>query len=127
MAVRDYGGPQISLDEIGWTHVEATGEEDSGQTKADAEAQEVAYTTYHLQARPDLVSVVGISVRISDFKLFFSNACQVYHTSAIPWNDPSARQLLSAWMWCLHHPEVNPTITVNLKPLHLLLQSKPHM
>jgi hypothetical protein len=115
VAVRDYGSPQISLDEISWTHVEATGEEGSGQTKEDAEAQEAAYTTYHLQARLDLVSVVGISVKTSEFKLFFSNACQVYHTSAIQWNDSSARQLLSAWMWHLHNPEVDPTITVNLK------------
>jgi hypothetical protein len=115
VAVRDYGGPQTPLEKITWTHVEATGEEDFEQPKAEAEAQESANTTYHLQARPDLVSVVGILIGTSDFKLFFSNACQVYRTTAIEWTDAVASQLLCAWMWRLHHPELDPTIAVNLK------------
>jgi hypothetical protein len=96
VAVRDYGGPQTPLEKITWTHVEATGEEDFEQPKAEAEAQESANTTYHLQARPDLVSVVGI-------------------LTAIEWTDAVASQLLCAWMWRLHHPELDPTIAVNLK------------
>jgi hypothetical protein len=96
--------------------LEATGEEDSGQASDDGEAQAGAYTAYHLQARPDLVSVVGIFVCEPHFKLFLSNACQVYHTPAIAWNKPEARQLLYAWMWRLYNPEVDPSITIHMTP-----------
>jgi len=112
VAVRNYETPSRKLY---WSHVEATGEEDSGNSVAYADAQAGSYTTYHLQARPDLVSVVGIFVKASSFKLFLSNACQVYHTRDIKWTSDMAPRILSAWMWRLYNPEVDSTITVNLK------------
>lgn len=96
--------------------MEATGEEDSGKPKGEGEAQAGAYTSYHLQARPDLVSAVGIFVAVSNFQLFFSNASQVYHTPLIEWTHTNARKLLYAWMWRLYNPELDPSITIDMKP-----------
>jgi hypothetical protein len=109
---------QIGSDDLHWSHLEATGEEDSGHSLDAGEAQAGAYTAYHLRARPDLVSVVGIFVYEVEFKLFLSNACRVYHTSAIKWNSPEALQLLYAWMWRLYHPEVDSTIKISMTTPH---------
>ena len=99
-----------------WSHVQATGEEESeGKSIADQEAQEGAYTAYHLQARPDFVSVPGILVGLSSFKLFFSNAHWVYHTPAITWNTDESRKLLYAWMWRLYNPECDESIAVDME------------
>jgi hypothetical protein len=107
---------ETSSGTLHWSHVLVTGEEESeGKIPAEQEAQEGAYTAYHLQARPDFVSVPGILVGISTFKLFFSNAHWVYHTPAIPWNDGEARKLLYAWMWRLYNPECDKSITVDME------------
>jgi hypothetical protein len=99
-----------------WSHVQATGEEESeGKSSAAQEGQEGAYTAYHLQARPDFVSVPGILVGVSSFKLFFSNAHWVYHTAAIPWNAEESRKLLYAWMWRLYKPECDKSITIDME------------
>jgi hypothetical protein len=98
-----------------WSHVHATGEEESSnKTDYERESQAGAYTAYHLQARPDFVSVPGILVGKSSFKLFFSNACRVYHTGALAWNTNESLQLLYAWMWRLYNPECDKTITVDM-------------
>jgi len=107
---------EIGSDTLHWSHVQATGEEKSeGKSSAEQEAQEGAYTNYHLQSRPDLVSVPGILVGISSFKLFFSNAHWVYHTGAIKWNSDEGRKLLYAWMWRLYNPECDKSITVDME------------
>jgi hypothetical protein len=118
IVIRKYPPPKqpIDLNRVSWFHLEATGEEDSGKSKKDSEAQTGAYTTYHLQARPDLVSVVGIFVSVVGFKLFLSNACRVYHTPDINWSTAIGRQLLYAWMWRLYNPELDPSITIDMTP-----------
>jgi hypothetical protein len=97
---------------VHWSHLEATGAEESDEEEGEAQAG--AYTAYHLQARPDLVSVVGICVSASHFKLFLSNACRVCHTPVIEWNTLIGRQLLYAWMWRLYNPELDPSITIDM-------------
>jgi hypothetical protein len=112
VAVRQY--PISGL--LHWSHLDATGEEESlGKSIEEREAQAGTYTAYHMQARPDLVSVPGILVGKSHFKLFFSNACRIYRTCAIKWNDAHAQNLLYGWMWRLYHPECDPSITVDVK------------
>jgi hypothetical protein len=106
----------IGLDRLHWSHLDATGVEQSSKaSETRREAQEGAYTSYHLQARPDLVSVPGILASKSSFKLFFSNARRVYHTGAIDWNSDKGQKLLYAWMWRLYHPERDKSITVDMK------------
>jgi hypothetical protein len=108
--------PGICLDRLNWSHLDATGVvQTSKASEGRREAQEGAYTSYHLQARPDLVSVPGILASESSFKLFFSNARQVYHTRAIDWNSDEGQKLLYAWMWRLYHPERDKSITVDMK------------
>jgi hypothetical protein len=116
VAIRKYraSARRIYSDHIHWSHLEATGEEDSGKARNEGQAQAGAYTDFHLQARPDLVSVVGIFVSVSSFTLFFSNACRVYHTPALGWTHADARKLLYAWMWRLYNPELDPSITVDM-------------
>jgi hypothetical protein len=127
VAVRKYPKMrEIPVDELHWSHLEATGEEDSGASLEAAEAQAGAYTAYHLQARPDRVFVTGIFVRRTDFKLFLSDPCRVYHTSALTWNSLEGRQLLYAWMWRLYHPEVDLSITIDLKTPRPTFTIKPH-
>jgi hypothetical protein len=113
MAIREYSGPEISINsrKVHWSHLEATGAEESDQER---EAQAGAYTAYHLQARPDLVSVVGICVNVSSFKLFFSNACRVYHTPATKWSNANARKLLYTWMWRLYNTALDPSIAIDM-------------
>jgi hypothetical protein len=116
MVIREYSALNGSIDlrKVNWSRLEATGAEEPGKSDQEREAQAGAYTAYHLQARPDLVSVVGICVNVSSFKLFFSNACRVYHTATIKWSDANARKLLYAWMWRLYNPELDPSITIDM-------------
>jgi len=79
----------------------------------EGQAQEGAYTAYHLQARPDLVSVVGICTTGCTFTLLFSNTCQVHHTKPVEWNSEEGRRLLYAWIWRLYNPEVDSSIQLH--------------
>ena len=108
--------PELLTENLYWYHVEATGEEDSSNGTEEGQAQEGAYTAYHLQARPDLVSVVGIYTGERDFTLFFSNAWRVYHTEPVEWSSKEGRQLLYAWIWRLYNPEVDPCINICINP-----------
>jgi hypothetical protein len=95
--------------------LEATGVEDSGNPAAAKDALAAAYTDHHLQARPDLVSVVGILLGEFYFNLLFFNACRVYQTRAVGWSSPEACELLYTWMWRQYHPERDQSITFEMK------------
>ncbi|KIM24503.1 hypothetical protein M408DRAFT_26973 [Serendipita vermifera MAFF 305830] len=114
VAIRTYPGAMISADLLSWSHLEATGQVVNGQAAAEAETQAGTCGACHLQARPDLVSTVGILVGESDFKLFRTGACGILHTPSIKWDTPEARRLLYAWVWRLYHPDTDPSITIKM-------------
>ncbi|KAG8786972.1 hypothetical protein FRC15_010292 [Serendipita sp. 397] len=102
--------------DLNWSHLETTGEIYSKkESKAGTEAQAGAYTAYHLQARPDRVSVSGIWLKKEDktFQLFITSACQVYHTSILSIKDHGAPSLFFAFVWSLYYPDVDPSISIN--------------
>ncbi|KIM27089.1 hypothetical protein M408DRAFT_24840 [Serendipita vermifera MAFF 305830] len=83
----------------------------------DPESKLAAYTAFHLRARPDHVSVVGILISDSYFTLLLTNPCRVYQTKRIKWGDGhDTRRLLFAWIWRLYHPEVDSSVTINRVP-----------
>ncbi|KAG8812918.1 hypothetical protein FRC19_002805 [Serendipita sp. 401] len=98
-----------------WSHLEATGEVYSlKKTLEHSEAQAAGYTSYHLQARPDRRSVSGIWTKDKVFRIFFTDACQVFRTREINIREDSAGQLFFAFVWSLYHPQLDRSITRNL-------------
>jgi hypothetical protein len=75
-----------------WSQVEATGEikfKDKRKRKAKAYLEPASYTGFLLQARPDLVSVLGIFVEPKEFRLLASNACGVHYMEPVRWDAPN--------------------------------------
>lgn len=96
-----------------WSELEVTGEIHSmGTTLEDARLQTAAYACYHLLARPDLVSVVGIYFhrQRSYFRLFFLDAWKNYCTRKLPLIDDATGPLLVAWIRQIYKPERSPYI-----------------
>lgn len=105
-------GQSESDDDLTWSQLEATGKVYSkGSNNKGAVAQGAAYTGYLLQARPDLVSVVGIYVKPSNskFVVYFTNAGGVWHTEPLDW-DSYKDNLLRAWIRRLYNPETRSNI-----------------
>ena len=103
-----------------WSALEATGELLSGNDKENSRVKSAAYTSYLLQARPDMVTVQGIYIDPTGFRLVASNACEAFDTNTLDWKLRSSRLLLCAWIWQLYEPVVDPSITANFergKPL----------
>jgi hypothetical protein len=97
-----------------WSEVEATGEVDSGSDSHNLQARGVLSAGLLLQARPDYVSVQGISVQPEAFRLTVSNVCGVFCTGPLEWTEPTSRRILCAWISCLYKPtNVDPSITLN--------------
>jgi hypothetical protein len=93
---------------LAWSQLEATGEILSkGKTLAESQAQAAAYTLYQLQARPDLISVLGIFVHPEkcEFGLYLTHARWVYHAPIVSYKDPKALPLLVSWVRRLYQPE----------------------
>ncbi|KIM27088.1 hypothetical protein M408DRAFT_24839 [Serendipita vermifera MAFF 305830] len=96
-----------------WTCMEATAEARSEKDK-NPQSKAAAYTAFHLRARPDYISVVGIFTDIDYFQLFLTTPCRVYQTKPIKWNGGHATRILFAWLWRIYHPEVDSSMTVTL-------------
>jgi protein kinase-like protein len=99
-----------------WSHIEATGELWSKKsTIHDSQSQAAAYAAYHLQARPDLVSVAGMWITKSQFSIFFVNACRVYVSNHIKLKDQMAGPLLYAFVWYLYHPQLDKSVFIDTR------------
>lgn len=104
----------VDLEKFHWSHLQATGETlSSGKTEAEGLRQGAAYGGYHLQARPDLISVPGIFVKGDRFEIYNHNACQSYHTGQVEWDSFEARRLLYAWMKRIYRPHHDTTIRID--------------
>ena len=102
--------------EFYWSALEATGELlSSGTSKETSLTKSAAYTSYLLQARPDMVTVQGIYVDSSGFRLVVSSACGASSTTHLKWESRPFRLLLCAWIWRLYEPFVDSSITVNIE------------
>jgi hypothetical protein len=96
-----------------WSQLETTGEIFSkNNTIAEAGVQAASYVYFLLQARPDLISVVGIFYHPekSEFALYFKDAWDLLHTPNLSVQSPEAKKLLVAWMRRLYNPERTPNI-----------------
>jgi hypothetical protein len=98
-----------------WSALQATGEFLSGKDREASRTKSAAYTSYLLQARPDMVTVQGIYVDFSSFRPVLSNACGSFHTGDFEWEDRASRLLLCAWIRRLYEPIVDSSITVNIE------------
>jgi hypothetical protein len=98
-----------------WSALEATGELLSGTDKEDSRNKTAAYTYFLLQARPDMVTVLGIYVDATGFRLVASNACGAFDTNTLKWEERSTRLLLCAWIWRLYEPVVDRSITAKIE------------
>jgi hypothetical protein len=98
-----------------WSALVATGELLSGKDKANSRAKTAAYASFLLQARPDMVTVQGIYVDPTSFRLVASNACGVFDTDTLDWGERRHRLLLCAWIWRLYEPDVDSSITANFE------------
>ncbi|KAG8819090.1 hypothetical protein FRC18_012188 [Serendipita sp. 400] len=118
VAFKQHSPPNFNMDNLHWAHLEATGEiKSSGKSKETSGAQAAGYTSYHLQARPDRVSVSGIWIKDQLFRIFFTDASQVFHTPQIVFRGAIAGQMLFAFVWSLYHPQLDRSITINLDEL----------
>jgi hypothetical protein len=104
---------QASPSQFYWSALEATGELLSN--KEASRTKSAAYTSYLLQARPDMVTVQGIYVDASCFRLVVSNACGAFHTRDLKWEPRPFRLLLCAWIRRLYKPIVDSSITVKIE------------
>ena len=87
---------------------------DSGSDGPNVETRGVLSAELLLQARPDYVSVQGISVQPESFKLIVSNVCGVFCTGMLKWSEHPSSRILCAWISCLYEPtNVDPSITLN--------------
>jgi hypothetical protein len=101
------------ITELVWSQLEATGEIYSKpKTLTEAESQAASYTLYLLQARPDLISVVGIFIHSEkrEFRLYLTDAWNVHCTQNVPFTSPLATRLLVTWIRRLYKPERSPAI-----------------
>jgi hypothetical protein len=99
-----------------WSHLEATGKLWSkGKSIGQSQSQEAAYAAYHLQARPDLMSVAGMWMKKRQFNIFFVNACRVYITSTVQLEHEVAKELLYAFVWYLYHPQLDESISIDTR------------
>ncbi|PVF91262.1 hypothetical protein CPB86DRAFT_830672 [Serendipita vermifera] len=99
------------LDKLSWSQLEAVGEiQSEGRSQTESEHQSASYTAYLLQARPDLVSVVGIFVNPQEFRPCISNACGVAYMRSIRWTSTSAPPILCAWIARIYEPILDPSI-----------------
>jgi hypothetical protein len=99
--------------ELVWSQLEATGEiYSTGKTRSEATSQAASYTLYLLQARPDLISVVGISFHPEkgEFRLYLTDPWKVHCTQNVPFTSPQATRLLVTWIRRLYKPERSPAI-----------------
>lgn len=117
MAYKKYGNdPGDPGDTPAWSHIEATGELWSkGSTTDGSQSQAAAYAAYHLQARPDLVSVAGMWIKTDQFSVFFVNACRVYVSNHIKLKDQMAGPLLYAFVWYLYHPQLDKSVSIDTR------------
>jgi hypothetical protein len=98
---------------LAWSQLETTGEIFSnGSTYDDSVAQGTSYTGYLLQARPDLVSVVGMYVhlQLSHFRLYFTDAWGTCQTEHINLKSTHTAPLFGAYIRRLYSPELRPNI-----------------
>jgi hypothetical protein len=106
--------PSPTKNELAWSLLEATGEiRSKGPSLDTAIGQGASYTVYLLQARPDLVSVVGIFIHPDnfEFQLFFTDAWGVCCTDPVKFTSTRAKPLLVAWIRHLYEPECRSMIT----------------
>lgn len=97
--------PHSEVSQFHWSQLETTGEiKSKGNSPETSLMQEISYTVHLLQARPDLISVLGIFVDDNDFSLIFCSADGAYHTKFLKWTDSSAQALLCAWIVRLYQP-----------------------
>lgn len=66
--------------------------------------QAISSSTYLLQARPDLTSVLGIWTDGDDFSLILCNANRAYHTQSLKLTHKKSSLLLCAWVERLYQP-----------------------
>jgi hypothetical protein len=100
--------------EVVWSQLEAIGEKYSeGMCEEDVVTQGASYTGHLLQARPDLLSVVGILIHSekSRFRLYFTDVLGVCYTGPIQFDSEIATPLLGAWIRHLCNPKPRLNIT----------------
>jgi hypothetical protein len=113
----DYINPQNQKQPppgFAWSQLETMGEIFSKRkTLTEAGEQAASYLYFLLQARPDLISVVGIFYypKENQFALYFADAWNILHTKRFSVRSPTTKKLLVAWMRRLYNPERNPDIT----------------
>jgi hypothetical protein len=99
--------PKNAAIKLTWSQLEATGEIQSTDEKPSME-QAATYTHYLLQARPDLVSVLGIYFDRAgeNFLPFFTDAWNTIRPeNCIAVKASGAKDLLVAWIRRLYKPE----------------------
>ncbi|PVF95863.1 hypothetical protein CPB86DRAFT_875329 [Serendipita vermifera] len=103
------------LRSLSWSHLETVGEIRSGGISvAASQNQGASYTGYLLQARPDLVSVVGIFVDTKEFRLAFSNACGIAYMKSLRWRSIFSGPILCAWIARIYEPITDPSMERNI-------------
>ena len=60
-----------------------------------------------------MVSVASLWICGTDFKILFTNATKSYHSH--PRNRRDRRKLMSAFLWYLYNPIIDPTIEVDIE------------
>ena len=104
---------RLELGEVPWSLLETIGEiGPKGTPKVDSLHQSISYTAYLLQARPNLIAVVGLHVdgHSKTFKIIFCDANYAYHTDSTKWNSSMAQFLLYGYITYLYRPYKDPTI-----------------
>jgi hypothetical protein len=104
--------PKNATTKLTWSQLEATGEIRS-TNESNAIGQAASYTLYLLQARPDLVSVLGIYFdpasdpkKDDHFLPFFTDAWNIIRPeNSINVKASAAKDLLVAWIRRLYKPE----------------------
>ncbi|KAG8815964.1 hypothetical protein FRC18_001237 [Serendipita sp. 400] len=83
---RKYRHSKFTTEKLSWSHLEGTAEVNSSKKSIEiSQGQAAAYTAYHLQARPDRVSVTGAWFHHTKFSIIHTDACRIYHTTFIPY------------------------------------------
>ncbi|KAG8826974.1 hypothetical protein FRC19_006212, partial [Serendipita sp. 401] len=126
---RKYRHSKFTTEKLSWSHLEGTAEVKSSKKSIEiSQGQAAAYTAYHLQARPDRVSVTGAWFDHDKFSIIHTDACRIYHTKPIPYatpdkkgkqkaDPPRSKRLLCAYVWSLYHPNLDPTLFNSMNKL----------
>ena len=100
--------------QLHWAEFEATVEiESKGKKLKDRMGQGATYTSFLLQARPDLNSVLGLYVDKAGLVFMISDAEGVKQTDMVSWKDLDSAKLLQAFITRLYSPHdtmVDPTV-----------------